>query len=114
MAKTGRPSKYTVKLTEKICTRLALGESMRKICDDADMPSRRTVLRWLGDHEEFRTLYAEARELQADHFFDEMMEIADDATNDFMVRERADGSTETVLNPEHVQRSSSASGRTAC
>ncbi len=105
MAKTGRPSKYTKKLTEKICERIALGESMRAICDDADMPSRRSVLRWLNDHEEFRTLHAEARELQADHFFDEIFEIADDASNDFMARQQKDGGAEKTLDAEHIQRS---------
>ena len=105
MAKTGRPSKYTKKLTQKICERLALGESMRSICSKKDMPGRRTVLRWLAKHDEFRDLHAEARQLQADYHFDEILDIADDATNDFMVRERADGSTETVLNQEHMQRS---------
>ncbi len=105
MAKTGRPSKYTKKLTQKICERLALGESMRSICDKKDMPGRRTVLRWLAKHDEFRTLHAEARELQADYHFDEILDIADDATNDFMDRKRADGSIEKVLDPEHVQRS---------
>ena len=35
----------------------------------------------------------------------EIIEIADDVTNDFMKRKRADGSEETVLDSEHVQRS---------
>ena len=43
--------------------------------------------------------------MQADHFADEIIEIADDASNDWMERERKDGSTEAVLNYEHVQRS---------
>ena len=105
MAKTGRPSKYTKALAEKICARLALGESMRSICSDADMPSRRSVLRWLDKHEEFRTLHVEARELQADHFLEEILDIADDASNDFMERKHKDDSIEKVLDAEHVQRS---------
>ena len=105
MAKTGRPSSYTKKLAEKICERIALGESMRAICGGADMPSRRTVMRWLGDHEDFRALHAIAREMQADHFFEEIIEIADDAGDDFMEREHKDGSTEKAFDGEHVQRS---------
>ena len=69
------------------------------------MPGKTTVLRWLDENEEFRDQYARAREAQADHYADEIIEIADDATNDFMERKRKDGSLETVLDGENIQRS---------
>lgn len=103
--KLGRPSIFTPDIAETICNRIAEGESLRSVCRDATMPSKSTVMKWLGENEEFSDQYARAREAQADHFADEIIEIADDATNDFMVRERQDGSTEEVLNTEHVQRS---------
>ena len=39
------------------------------------------------------------------HWADEILEIADDATNDWMGRQRRDGVTEIVLNRDHVERS---------
>ena len=50
-------------------------------------------------------MYAAAREAQADYLAEELLEIADDATNDWMQRRREDGTIATVLNGEHVQRS---------
>lgn len=103
--KIGRPSKYSATLTELICQRIAEGESVRAICRDDDMPSKSAVMNWLNNNEEFRSQYVLARDLQADHFVEEIIDIADDSTNDFMERQRQDGSTETVFDNEHVQRS---------
>jgi hypothetical protein len=69
------------------------------------MPARRTVLRWLEGNEDFRRQYARAREFQAWLIADELLEIADDGRNDFIEREGKDGSTATVVDHEHIQRS---------
>ena len=105
MAKPGRPSKFTPDIAEAICQRIAEGESLRSVCRGDDMPDKSTVLRWLDDNEEFRDQYARAREAQADHYADEIIEIADDGSNDFMERKRKDGSLETVVDAENIQRS---------
>ncbi len=55
--KTGRPSRYTEAVASKICTRLAEGESLRRICDDPKLPAYRTVLDWRRSNDEFRELY---------------------------------------------------------
>ncbi len=103
---TGRPSDFTQATADIICARLADGESLRAICASDDMPSKTSVFRWLAVNEAFRDQYARAREAQADHLVDEILEISDDATNDWMVRNGKDGEDSTyVLNGEHVQRS---------
>lgn len=99
-----RPSDYTTELAEVICDRIAEGESLRSICKGDDMPDKTTVLRWLRRHEEFRTQYAQAREDQAELLLDEILEIADDATNDFMTITKGDASYE-VENKEWTSRS---------
>src|SRR5271156_342956 len=43
----GRPSLFTTELGDEICNRIADGESLRAICDEADMPDKATVFRWL-------------------------------------------------------------------
>jgi hypothetical protein len=81
----GRPSDYTPAIADEICTRLANGESLRAICaSDRDdfIPHIGTVLRWVGQHEDFREQYARAREIQAETMADEIIGIADDADID--------------------------------
>jgi hypothetical protein len=78
MAKVGRPSKYTDELAEVICTRIADGESLRRICRDADMPDKETIRRWRGENEAFRARYARAREDAADSYADRMLAYCDD------------------------------------
>ena len=78
-----RPSKYSIALTDRICARIAAGESLVKICrDDPKMPHRATVMSWLLTHDEFHDKYARARELQAEVLADEVVDIADDGQND--------------------------------
>lgn len=80
----GRPSDYSDEIAAIICERLADGESLRKICLDENMPSRSAVFKWLATNDEFAGQYAHARDAQADTLADEIIDIADDGSNDFM------------------------------
>ena len=77
----------TAEVGDEICRRLYesegddLPESVRKICQDADMPSRPTVAKWLKDHEDFLSQYARARELRKDALTDRMMMLSRTAIN---------------------------------
>ncbi|WP_313078333.1 terminase small subunit-like protein [Agrobacterium pusense] len=82
---------FTEEVGDAICERLALGESVRSICDDEAMPSMSTVFKWLRDNEAFSQQYARAREVQADALFDDIIDIADDGRNDWMEKRNADG-----------------------
>jgi hypothetical protein len=103
----GRPSIYTDDIATKICEELIEGRSLRSICLADDMPSAGTVCRWLSEKDNFREQYARAREAQADTLFDEILDISDDGTNDWM--ERLDPGTGANLgwkeNGEAMQRS---------
>ena len=100
-----RPSFYSPELVTEICERIADGQSIRELCRAEDMPSRDTVRRWLRDHEDFAQLYARAWEQRTDAWLEETFDIADDASNDWMDRRRADGTIERVPDPEQVARS---------
>lgn len=102
---TGRPSDYSEELGALICGRLADGESLRQICSSEEVPDKATVLRWIPKHPEFRDQYARAREMQSEHWADEILEIADDGTNDWVERENKDGSTFEAIDHEHIARS---------
>lgn len=105
--KKGRPSSYNEKLALEICRRISEGESLRSVCRDDSMPDRGTVHDWILDKDNlsFYHQYERACNTRAENMFDELVEIADDGTNDFMERERPDGSTFEVVNTENIQRS---------
>jgi hypothetical protein len=104
--KPGRPTTYTKKLAGEICRRLADGHTLRAVARDGDMPPESTVRTWANnDVEGFSAPYARAREIGYQAMADEIIEIADDASNDWMERQNRDGKERLVLNSEHVQRS---------
>ncbi|ARO29155.1 hypothetical protein NXC14_CH01163 [Rhizobium sp. NXC14] len=106
----GRPSKFSQALAEKICARIADRESLRSICRDEDMPAKSTVLSWLADEDKaaFRARYALAREIMADSFVDEMVEIADNSSDDWIEKKNASWSASATRQPAPVRSTASA------
>jgi hypothetical protein len=100
----GRPTTYAPEIAETILIGVMAGRSLRDICRGGDMPARSTVHLWLAKNKPFSDQYARACEIRAEELFDEMFEIADDATNDWMIRGSGENATE-VVNSENVQRS---------
>lgn len=101
MAERGRPSIYTEEIADEICRRLAEGESLRSVCRDDGMPAESTVRAWvLDDKEGFSAQYVRARDLYLDTMADEILEISDDGSNDYMATEHGE-----KLDGEHIQRS---------
>jgi len=101
----GRPTTYTQELADKICEELAIGKSLRTVCAAEDMPAIRTIFNWFRSQPEFLLQYEKAKQESADAMAEELLDIADDGTNDYVERERPDGSVHEVLNTEHIQRS---------
>lgn len=107
----GRPSKFTKQLASEICKRIASGRTLRDVCRDKDIPvDEATVREWALDNKGaaadgsggFSPQYARAREIGYQNMADELLDIADDGTNDFQP-DGEDG--EEKFNGEHVQRS---------
>ena len=73
----GRPTDYSLELSDLICARLSEGVSMRSVCRDDEMPVLTTIFRWLRTKEEFKQQYDIAKEESAESLADEMVEIAD-------------------------------------
>lgn len=106
MAERGRPVTYTQEVADKICRGLAEGMTLRQVCKPDDMPPESTVRLWvLDDREGFAAQYARAREIGYHCMADELLEVADDGTNDWIERQGDDKQAMYVLNGEHVQRS---------
>ena len=105
MARSGRPSVYSEETALEICSLIAEGLTLSEICRRDGMPCRATVNLWVVDNlHGFSDRYARARQVQWDVWADEINEIADDATNDYMDRQSQSGITK-VVDAEHVNRS---------
>ena len=104
--RTGRPPRDdSPEIKAQILALIADKNSLNKIAKMEGMPSLPTIYVWLQEDEAFFKNYARACEDRADAIYEETIEIADDATNDWMVRNGKDGEASWVLNGEHVQRS---------
>lgn len=102
----GRPTKFSTELADLICQRICDGQSVREICRDEEMPAMSTVFRWLAEKTTFQEQYARAKGAQGEYYAEEILDIADDGTNDWVERKGSEGqSLGWVLNGEHVQRS---------
>ena len=94
-----------------IIERISHGDSLKRIMDsDNRVPKRMTVYAWLNPEnkeydKEFSDNYARARQEREDAIFDDMLDIADDGSNDFMKKQISEGLEIEVLNSEHIQRS---------
>ncbi|MCB4861124.1 hypothetical protein K7W03_16150 [Sphingobium sp. PNB] len=84
---------------QEIFLRIMEGETVRAICARDGMPCKATVMNWLARDPEFRAGYAVAKALYAETLAEEVIEISDDGTADWVAGE--DGKE---LDHEHVQR----------
>ena len=75
-----------------ICLEITKGKSLRNILKEEGMPSTSTFFVWLAEDEEKSKQYARACDIRAEVIFDEMLDIADDNTNDY-------------VNSDNIQRS---------
>ena len=105
----GRPSSYDPVVAEKICEMLSEGIPLREICRMEGMPAWRNIYFWMARDDDLSAHIARAREAGYDAIAEECLDIADNATNDWMDREvrNARGQIEVtrVADTEHIQRS---------
>lgn len=97
--KIGRPSDFSNELALTICERLASGELLIDICEDADMPHEATVRRWvMRDVGGFSAMYADARRMQIEHEMEMIQRISDRQTlaHERTVKDTDDGVEITV------------------
>jgi hypothetical protein len=96
---------YSEAVADRILNELMNGRTLIDVCADPDTPAVCTVHHWvLNDREGFAARYRRAREIGCHTSADQLLEIADDRSNDWIVRRRNDGTVETLLDPERVNR----------
>lgn len=70
------PTKKTPQMLNKICEQIALGKSLRSICKDKEMPSLKSVIKWLNEDKDFQDKYSVARENRGDLYGEMINDIA--------------------------------------
>jgi hypothetical protein len=100
-----RATKRTPAVEKRIIDGLCDGVPLRELCRQNGMPNWRTVYDWISGDAVFAAQVARARELGFDAIAEDILDIADDGTNDWVERKRQNGTVMTVVDSEHVQRS---------
>lgn len=104
----GRPKlEPTPEITEAICDMLREGKHVREIGKSGvkDIPSTATIRRWIESNEEFRQAYLRAKESYCEDVLDQVIEIADDKSEDVELVESADGMPTVRVNKTAIGRS---------
>ena len=92
-------------LVDEIMNRIAKGETLTHICKDENMPNIYQFMRWISTDDELRARYYRAKEVQADFFSEEILDIADDSVSDIMMGFDRKGKPIPMVNYENVKRS---------
>ena len=101
--KPGRPTGYTPELANEICDSIASSsKGTKKLCqENQHWPCQDTLFTWLKKHPEFSEQYAQAKRCQIEVFIDEILDIADDSSQD----EVSNAQGGIVCNSEFIARS---------
>ena len=83
-----------------ILSEIEEGNSLRSVLSKKDMPSRYTFFEWLKDDDGKANQYARACEVRAESIFEDILEIADNSSNDTIYTDKGE-----IPNSEWMQRS---------
>ncbi len=103
MARAARPHRhnpYDPDMAKRILDRLMDGPGLTTVCREPGMIHRNRVMEWIKEVPEFAALYRQAREIGYHNLADDMLEIADDGRNDWMLTDAG-----YKMNGEAVARS---------
>lgn len=107
MVKRGRPSKFTEEIKNEILERMRDGESTRAICRLQHMPDWSNLHRYLAkeENEQFRTLYAQARETMIDAWAHDIIDRAKDDSRDVLETQITYTDSKGNVTEKHERRS---------
>jgi hypothetical protein len=101
--KGGRPTKYNEEIVERICHLVSTNTmGLPRLCkQNPDLPNPDTIYEWRIKYKDFSDKYAEAKRNQVEMLVDEILDIADDKSNDTTTNDEG----KTVCNTEYLNRS---------
>lgn len=85
---TGRPSKYSEALANRIIDAMIGGADLLAVCQQPGFPDRRTVYRWAAEYPEFASWLDRAREALGDLAAYEIGQIAASCTPETAAADR--------------------------
>jgi hypothetical protein len=88
---------------KEIIERVEIGEPIRTVLKDDDMPSSRTFYKWLDEDEEKVKQYARACEVRADVIFEEILTIADKQGEDIIILDGKEVTNHNVVSRNRLQ-----------
>ena len=101
----GKVQAISAALVERVCERVANGETLTAVLRDPGMPSWSSFHRRINSSYDLRAAVARAREAGYARMADDLLEIAEDGRNDYVERQGRNGKPFIALNDEHVRRS---------
>lgn len=101
--KNGRPTIYNEHIVNRICELTATTSlGIRRLCAlHPDLPNPDTIFAWRLKYKDFSERYAEAKRHQVDVLVEEILDIADDKSND----ETTNDEGKIICNTEYLNRS---------
>lgn len=75
------------RLFDEVCLQIQSGKAVRNVLKVEGMPDVTTFYRWLDEDESKSKQYARACELRAEHMFEDILDIADDSSQDTITDE---------------------------
>lgn len=94
---------YTDELAQEICERISAGELLIDICLELNMPTIRRCNQWKKNYPEFNSLYNESIQDRLSIFEEQIIQIADDAIDDFKEVIK-NGKAIRIADPEVIAR----------
>lgn len=102
-----RGVEYSEEIAQRFLDMVQDGRTISHICDnEPDMPSRRTITRWFSTHPEFARRFDKAQQMQADVYFDKVIDTAEGRLDDEILASikvtLPDGKIETPNSQRHM------------
>ena len=95
---------FDEKIAREICKAISTSsKGLKRLCaenKDKGWPSRSHIYSWFEDHPSFKDSYARAKQNQIEALVDDIIEIADDTSNDYIEDEKG----KIVANHDHINR----------
>lgn len=102
-----RKPMFNLEIAEEICEAIATHPiSVKKLCEkNPHWPVQETIFKWIRHYPEFTRMYFAAKCVQIEPIVDDILEIADDTSNDTVVKFGEDGKPYASCNKEWINRS---------
>lgn len=105
--KAGRPTGYSKEFADEICDKISsCSDGLTVLCaKNPHWPTRETIYQWMKLHKYFSDIYAQAKRQQIEAIVDDILTIADDTSQDTLIKTNKDGEEYECANNEFINRS---------